>query len=351
MKAAIQTGTSGQTEVILENDYGMKLEILAVGATVTKLIVPDKDGRKENIVVSLADKEAYPNDEAYFGALIGPVAGRVKAASFKHGGTTYQLTANEGENQLHSGKTGFHQEQFIPNVFEHENEVGVTFTRESQQCTDGFPGKLSLEVRYTLSNENEWILSYKAHTDEMTPITLTNHTYFNLSGDFDQSIADHRLTMESDGYLELGKDLLPTGFIVSEEGPFQFQDGRLLGDGFKAEHEQIKQAGGGYDHFFFLKEGKKVIYVTEPTSGRELTVTTTQPGVTFYSGNGLDGTDLLADGKTAQKHGAFCLETQSPPASLHHKGLPSIWLKPGELYEHETIYKFGKTKASMINNK
>lgn len=344
MKATTREGINGWTEIILENDNGMRLEVLTVGAVVTRLEVPNKQGIAENIVMSLADQGEYPLNDAYFGSLIGPVAGRVQDASFMHGGAIHQLAANEGRHQLHGGRDGFHQEEFVPTLFEAQNKVGVRLKRKEEKRVDEFPGVVSLEVIYTLTNQNEWILTYYASTDEMTPLTLTNHTYFNLSGQFDQSVANHHVTMESDGFLELGEDHLPTGFILAEDGPFQLRNGRLLGDVFKATHEQLSGAGAGFDHFFFFKEDKKSIRVTEPISGRVMHMTTTQPGLVFYTGNGLDGSYTLADGTKAMKHHGFCLEAQSSPASLHHKGLPSIWVKPGERYEHETVYRFSTTK-------
>ncbi|WP_078393184.1 aldose epimerase family protein [Shouchella patagoniensis] len=326
----------------LENDRGMSLDVLDFGGVVTRLTVPDRHGKSENIVLAFDDIDDYKKNKPYFGALIGPVAGRIQQAMFTLGEKKINLKPSEGRHELHGGEAGYHQKLWNVESFQTDTEVGVVLQGSWNDRAYNYPGSVQVTVTYTLTNDNEWIIAYQAITDEMTPLTLTNHTYFNLTGDRTHSIAGHQVQMKSEGYLELDEELIPTGLIDSGNGgPFDFSRERLIKSGSGSGHKQNQVAGDGYDHYFLLKKGSaEQVRVKEPTSGRVLSMETTQPGVVFYTGNGLNEDFVLSDGKKAKKHSGFCLEAQGPPASLHHKGLPSIWLKPGEEYKHQTVYRF-----------
>ncbi|MFB4213730.1 aldose epimerase family protein [Shouchella sp. JSM 1781072] len=341
MHAVERKLSNGWVEYELENDHGMRFRFLNFGGIVIEIVVPDKEGIRENVVLGLEDVEEYKENKAYFGALIGPVAGRVKGATFQKGRDVYRFQANDGEHLLHSGSEGFHKQLFDVTLFEHEDRVGAQLSLKSQQKSL-FPGDISPLITYIVTNENEWIIDYHATVSEMTPLAMTNHTYFNLAGSGNESIHTHIMKMKSDCYLELDHALIPTGHIcsVEEQPAFDFRKGKRIGEGLAALHRQLKIAGG-YDHFFLLNENRsEAVSVWDQRSGRVMKMTTTQPGVVFYTGNGLDGRLALNNRKTAIKHGGFCLETQGHPAALHVKGFPSIWVKPDEHYNHQTRYQF-----------
>ncbi|MFS0788610.1 aldose epimerase family protein [Shouchella sp. 1P09AA] len=341
MHAVMRKLSNGWIEYELENDQGMCLRFLNFGGIVTEIVVPDKEGKRENVVLGLEDVEKYKENEAFFGALIGPVAGRVKEATFQKGRDVYHLQANDGEHFLHSGSEGFHKQLFNVSLFEHEDRVGAQLSLESKH-TSQFPGDVSPVITYIVTNENEWMIDYHATVSEMTPLAMTNHTYFNLAGSSNDSIHTHMVKMQSDCYLELDRALIPTGHIcsVEEQPAFDFRMGKQIGEGLATFHGQLKIAGG-YDHFFLLNEHtSEAVCVWDQRSGRVMKMKTTQPGVVFYTGNGLDGRLALNNRKTSTRHAGFCLETQGHPAALHVKGLPSIWLKPDDRYNHQTCYQF-----------
>ncbi|MBG9785317.1 aldose epimerase family protein [Shouchella lehensis] len=341
MKATNQQMSNGWVETVLENDHGMCLTFLNFGGIVTELVVPDKRGVRENVVLSYADLSHYKENKPYFGALIGPVAGRIKDACFMKNGTRHTLSANDGHHHLHGGGNGLHQQLFSVTLFQHEDRVGAMLTAEEMEM-DHYPGKLTTTITYIITNENEWIIDYHATVDEMMPVTLTNHTYFNLTGSVKRSVLNHVIQLESDSFLELDETLAPTGFIRSTAyTPFDFRSEKRIGERIHLTHHQLQVAKNGYDHYFLLdhtKEVKAVVYDEE--SGRKLEMKTTQPGVVLYTGNSLEDELLLKEGNKIEKHAGLCLETQGHPAALQHKGLSSIWLKPEDVYKHQTIYQF-----------
>lgn len=313
------------------------------GCTITSILAPAKDGTKADVVLGCSTLSAYADiGTPFFGAFIGRFANRIANASFNLNRCTYTLDKNDGNNCLHGGFIGYDKMLFDSEEIKTKEGVGVRFTRKSPSGEQGFPGTVYLEVTYVLTKENEIILSYKAMTDRDTPINLTNHTYFNLTGDARKTIFDHLLTINADSYLEVNKDLIPTGkFIkVDDDGAFDFRTAKKIGKDFE-------KTNGGYDHNFVLnKTESPLLYglpfcaeVYEETSERRLKVWTNQPGVQFYSGNSLAG----AHGRLGQihlPHQGFCLETQQFPDAPNKANFPSCILHPDEEFEAKTVYAF-----------
>ncbi len=328
-------------EFTLTNDKNMSVSVLDYGGILTKIMVPDQNGVVENIALGFKDYQDYEANPPFLGALIGRVAGRIQGASFELNGETFPLEANDGKNHLHGGSEGFHQVIWDVTSFQTEEKVGLTLTHKSADGAGGYPGNVEVKVTYTLTNENQLILHYEAVSDQTTALTLTNHCYFNLSGDLKTTVGDHHVTIDSRQFVELDGELIPTGVMPLVEGTsFDFRQGRRLGDGFNGEFEQNKIAGNGYDHYFIFDQSmEQQVIVREPNSGRVMAVKTNQPGMVMYTGNSLDDQMILAEA-TSQKYLGVCFETQASPASLHHEGFPDVRLKAGEKYQQDTVFSF-----------
>ncbi|WP_338781601.1 aldose epimerase family protein [Metabacillus sp. FJAT-52054] len=324
----------------IRNSNGVEVECMEYGCAITRIVTPDRDGRVENIVLGCRELEDYIHRVPYFGAVVGRVGGRIGKGHLPVNRKTYQVTANQEGNHLHGGEKGFSHRVWSSHAIESEQDAAVVFTYFSPDGEEGFPGNLEVKVTYRLTEKNEFILTYEGRPDRDTVLNMTNHTYFNLSGSVKDSIAEHALTLPSGHYLELDDESLPTGRELETEGTvFDFRQGRKLKDGIFSDHEQIKIAGGGYDHPFLLDEGKEMI-LYEANSGRLLTVETDQPAVIVYTSNSMGDDIVLQEGKTAEKHMAVCLETQFPPDAVHHDSFPSIILRNGEKYHAETKWTF-----------
>ncbi len=329
-------------EYSLVNDAGMTVSCLNYGCVITKIIVPDRSGSFENVVLGFDTFEDYLKwTSPYFGAVVGRVAGRIKDASFELDGKKYSLTANELPNHLHGGRKGFNSAVWRTEKVEEETSVGVKFIYHSPHGEEGYPGNLETIVTYLLTNENELKISFEAGTDRATLVNLTNHSYFNLSGNIKRDCAEHILQLENDRFLELAPDSIPTGKqLEAANTPFDFQHGRKIADGIHSTHPQNILAGNGYDHpLVFSKKGFNTIVLSEAESGRTLEVTTDQPCVVVYTSNHLKGPFSMA-GIPARRHLGVCLETQGLPDAIHHPEFPSIILEPGEKYTQETTYRF-----------
>ncbi|MFZ3577165.1 aldose epimerase family protein [Virgibacillus sp. DJP39] len=329
-------------EFTLVNDNGMEVSCLNYGGVITKILTPDQSGNVENVVLGYRDYADYISNPNFFGALIGRVAGRVEDASFTLDEHVYQLQANDGKNQLHSGDKGFHQVVWDVETFKQEGKAGLILSHFIADEEDGYPGNLEMKVIYTLDNSNNFSITYQGEADKKTALTATNHTYFNLSGNLRDTILDHHVTLDSCEFLELDEALIPTGKKLRvADSVFDFRKGRLLKDGSVSDCEQNKIASNGYDHYFiFDKKSDAEVVVKDFTSGRKMSIKTDQPGVVVYSGNGLDDQHELAEGKSG-KHLGVCFETQASPASLHGDGFPTCILNKGEVYYYTTTFQFG----------
>lgn len=334
-------------EYTLTNDQGMVVNVLNYGGIITKIMVPDQSGNLENVVIGYKNYQNYEQNPNYFGALIGRVAGRIADASFVLDGKTYRLETNDGRNHLHGGSRGFHQVIWHTTPFQTEDTVGLKLTHNSADGEENYPGNLKITVTYTLDNYNQFTIDYTARSDKTTPLTLTNHSYFNLSGNLKKTIKKHHVKIDSRKFIELDQELIPTGRLIDSTGtPFDFRDGRVLGNGFECISEQNYVGPDGYDHYFIFdhtKENNVVLRDTE--NGRKLTVKTNQPGMVMYTANDLEEGIQLTEG-TSRKYLGVCFETQGSPASLHHDELPSIIIKPGEDFSKQTVFSFDIEKET-----
>ncbi|MCP3763475.1 galactose mutarotase [Domibacillus sp. A3M-37] len=327
-------------EFTLRNKNGMEVSFIDYGCTITKIIVPDREGNRENVVLGYEKIDQYADNPWYLGAIIGRFAGRIGGGSFELDGKTYTLEKNDGNNHLHGGESGFDkviwQSQCIAG--------GVQFTHESPDGDGGYPGNLKITVTYTLNDENEFAIQYEALSDERTLLNMTNHTYFNLSGGLKRDITDHVLQIDSDQYAELNDQLLPTGTIQSVAGTaFDFRRGQRIQAGVESADPQNKLAGEGYDHPFVLS-GDRGITLSDKQSGRVLNIKTDQACVVLYSGTQIkEGVKL--DGGTSQKYAGLCLETQGLPDSIHHPHFPQSTLRKDERYVSRTVYRFSTRKG------
>lgn len=320
----------------LTNKNGVQVKISNYGGTITSWVTPDKNGNRSSIVLGFDKLEGYLQKPPYFGATIGRYGNRIGDAQFKLDGKTYKLAANNGKNHLHGGNKGF--DKMVWDVAPlSDSTPSLTITRTSPDNEEGYPGNLKVTVKFTLTDNDELNIDYTAQTDKATPVNLTNHSYFNLTGDVSNTILNHVLWVDADRYTPVDTTLIPTGELKSVKGtPFDFTTPTKIG-------ARIDSVPGGYDHNFVLnkKTGAftMVAYAVDSTSGRKLEVSTTEPGLQFYTGNFLDGTIKTSDGKPINKHTAFCLETQHFPDSPNKPSFPSTILKPGETYHTQTTYK------------
>ena len=323
----------------LENTKGAEAKVITYGATLAELWVPDKNGKKEDVVLGFDNLQGYLGNEPYFGGTIGRYANRIAKGKFALDGKDYTLAINNGPNSLHGGNIGFNRQVWKAEPLKLANGAAVKFTYLSQDGEEGYPGNLTVSVTYALMNDGALKISYEAKTDKATPINLTNHSYFNLSGAGSGNILKDVLWLDADQYTPTDDTLIPTGKLESVQGtPYDFR--KLVEIG--ARISEIPKVGG-YDINYVLNgkagELRRIAEVKDPSSGRELEVWTTQPGVQLYIAIGLDGS-LHGVGGTYEKYGAFCLETQHFPDSVHHANFPSVILRPGKEFRSETIYKF-----------
>jgi len=328
----------------LTNDAGCEAKITNYGGIVVALTAPDRDGRFADVALGYDTLDEYLADTPYFGALVGRYGNRIAKARFSLGGVEYALAANDGDNSLHGGRVGFDKVVWNAETVEAEGGVGVALTYLSADGEEGYPGNLSVKVVYTLTAEGALRIDYTATTDAETVLNLTHHSYFNLAGAGSGEILGHVMQIDADRFTPVDETLIPTGELRPVEGtPMDFRTPTPIGERIEADDEQIR-LGGGYDHNWVLNGGggtlARAARVTEPTSGRVMEVRTTEPGVQFYSGNFLDGSNVGKGGAAYNRRNGFCLETQHFPDSPNQPAFPSTVLKPGETYTQTTIYRF-----------
>lgn len=329
----------GQQVVLytLKNKNGVVAKIMNYGGIVTELCVPDRNGKIANVCLGFNNFKQYEDGHPYFGALIGRYGNRIAKGRFVLDGKEYKLAINNGPNALHGGLKGFDKVIWKVDPKETTDGPSLVLSYLSADGEEGYPGNLSATVTYTLTNNNELKIDYRAQTDKATVLNLTNHSYFNLAGPGKGTILDHVLTLNADKYTPVDDTLIPTGQIAPVAGtPFDFTKPFAIG-------ARIDKVTGGYDHNFVLNGGggkmAACAVLEDPKSGRVMEVTTDQPGVQFYTGNFLDGT-LKGNGGVYQKNYGMCLETQHFPDSPNKPNFPSVVLKPGQVFESTTIMKF-----------
>lgn len=331
----------GITSTTLVNDHGMEVTSINYGCIITSIKVPDRNGQMENVVLGFDTIEDYEKHSPYFGAVIGRVAGRIKGGTFELDGATYQLEKNNMGNALHGGNIGFDKKVWQVDVNSDNEESSVVYRYISHDGEEGYPGNVEIKVTYCLSNANELTIFFEAVSDKKTLLNVTNHSYFNLSGDLKRDVLNHTLKVKSDSFLELDDELIPTGeLLLVKNTSFDFREGRMIQEGVSSSHNQNILAGKGYDHPFLLSENlNQEIVLSDEGSGRVLTIETDQPAVVLYTGNQLSS-DYEIRGVQSRKYLGLCLETQGLPDSIHHPHFPSSILEKGEMFRSKTTYKF-----------
>ncbi len=325
-------------EYTIRNKAGMQVSVLNYGGTITEVIVPDRKGNFENVVLGFPTLEGYLSENnPYFGALIGRYANRIGKATFQLNDQLYTLAPNNNGNTLHGGNKGFDKVVWDVKI---ESDSSMRLTYDSPDGEEGFPGNLHVEVVFTLSETNALTLDYTATADKATPVNLTSHAYFNLSAGKSPTILDHELQLFAERITAVNDSLIPTGeYLEVFETPFDFLEAKTIG-------RDIQNVPGGYDHNFVLFEAKEtglagpaaILY--DPLSGREMKLFTSEPGLQFYSGNFLDGTITGKNGQVYVKYAGLCLEPQHFPDSPNQPHFPNTILKPGETYYQTSRFEF-----------
>lgn len=333
----------------LSNRQGTEVKITNYGGTIISLKVPDKEGRLEEVVLGFDELSGYTNaayqeEGPYFGAIIGRFGNRIAGGKFTLEGREYTLAKNNGPNHLHGGIKGFDKVLWEAEPFKAADAVGLKLRYVSPDGEEGYPGTLSVEVSYSLTNDNELKIEYAATTDKTTVVNLTNHAYFNLTGNTKRDILAHQVKINADAFVPVTEDLIPTGDLEEVTGTsFDFTSPHTIGDRIDADNQQLKYARG-YDHTWVLNgaagEMKLAATVYEPASGRFMEAFTTEPGVQFYTGNFLSGKLTGRGGTVYQQRYGLCLETQHFPDSPNQPQFPSTELRPGETYRSQTSYRF-----------
>jgi aldose 1-epimerase len=373
----IPNGGAAVTRYTLSNARGMTVSILDYGGIIQSLYVPDRRGHEDNVTLGFANIDGYTNaayitSNPYFGALIGRYGNRIAGGKFSIGGHDYSVDINNNANTLHGGFIGYDKELWDATEIPPNNgTVGLRLTsfpgfpanspgRAGEgctpslsqpgipnTCTTGYPGNLTISVTITLNNQNQLRFHYVATTDAPTVVNLTNHSYWNLSGEGSGTIYDHQLRINANNYTPVDSGLIPTGQIAPVAGtPFDFTRFHAIGERIRGNDQQLV-FGRGYDHNFVLNNphpGNLAAQLFDPASGRLLTILTDQPGLQFYSGNFLDGTLYGTSGRQYRQGDGLALETQHFPDSPNHANFPSTELDPGQTYDSTTVYEFSTAK-------
>ena len=322
----------------------ISVEVINYGGIITNIKVPDDQGDLKDVVLGFNNIEGYINEHPYFGAIIGRYGNRIKNGKFNIDGNEYNLEINNGEHSLHGGIKGFDKVIWSVKELKGNNFIGLKLNYLSQHMEEGYPGNLNVEVNYILNDKNEFKILYKANTDARTILNLTQHSYFNLSGESSGDILDHEVIINGDNFLPVDGGLIPTGEIRKVTNtPFDFRNEKKIGQDINLDSKQLDY-GIGYDHCWVLNDyGKgvrKVAQAKSNSTGILLEVFSDQPGIQFYTGNFLDGTLVSKEGKSYEKRNGFCLETQHFPNSPNQSNFPSVILSPKENYATETWFKF-----------
>jgi aldose 1-epimerase len=329
----------------LKNANGMEAKIINYGATIVSLTAPDKNGKYADVVLGYDNVKAYVDGTTFFGAIVGRYGNRIAIGKFTLDGKEYKLATNNGENHLHGGNIGFNKVMWTAEPIESATSPALKLTYVSKDGEEGYPGTVTLNVTYTITSDNQLKIDYEATTDKITVLNPTQHSYFNLSGDFNKTILDHVLMIDADKYTPvIDQGAITTGELADVANtPMDFRTPKAIGKDIETDFQQLK-FGVGYDHNWVLNKHTeavpKIASVYEPVSGRFMEVFSDQPGVQFYCGNFLDGTVAGKNGIKYQKRTGLCLETQKFPDSPNKPQFPSATLKPGEVYKQTTIYKF-----------
>lgn len=345
----VTAGSAGPIDLFqLENAGGLRVTLLSLGGILQTIDVPDRTGERTNVALGFAEPSAYLDNPAYFGSVVGRYANRIAGGTFELDGKRYELARNNGPNHLHGGVDGFNRRiwNHDPSLSNDTDRIGLTL--KSPDGDEGYPGEAELSVVYTLDDAHRLTIEYAATTSAPTVINLTQHSYFNLSGEGSGTILDHELKLYASQFTPVDENLIPTGELRSvTDSPFDFSMAKPVGADIRAGHPQLLIARG-YDHNFVIDrpagtEGVLVptAEVLDPRSGRTLRVLTTEPGVQVYSGNFLDGSGVGSSGRSYRQSDGFALETQHFPNSPNQHEFPSVVLRPGDIYRSTTMLEFG----------
>lgn len=324
--------------ITLSNRNNVQLKLMNYGASITELLTPDRKGNLENIVLTYENTEDYIKNPPYFGVTVGRTSGRIGGGSFKLDSKHYELNRNTGSNHIHGGPAGFSFRIWDYRIIEKENSAGVEFTYFSKDMEEGYPGNLEAKIIYTLTDNNELIIEYQARSSRNTLCNLTNHSYFNLSGNYKRKITEQYLKIKSNSFLETDDNLVPTGKLLDVKNtPMDFNISKLIGRDIDSDYKPLKQAGG-YDHPWLLSPGEAQVELYDEPSGRKMTINTTYPCVVVYTYNSANNEKLKYD-KAGSKYDGICFETQYEPDGINHEKLNSAILSAGSSYNERTVFK------------
>ncbi len=356
---SIDIHTFGQTKngkeiksFLLTNKNGLKVNIINFGGILTKLEVPDRNGKIEDIVLGYDNPEDYLENKSYLGALIGRYCNRIGNSEFTIDSKKYFLNNNEGKNQLHGGENGFNKVLWSAEPLERQEDIGVVLTYLSKDGEEGYPGNLDCKVTYWLTDNNEFKIIYEATTEKPTHVNMTHHSYFNLTA-MKKNILNHEVMINADKFIPIDDESLPAGEILSVKGTdMSFLELTPIGLRINNDFHQLK-LGKGYDHNYVINKNSTPLTfaakVYEPESGRTIEVYTTKPGIQFYTGNNLNDSIIGKNNVKYEKHFGLCLETQYFPNAPNIPNFPSSLLRPGETYNHTTVYRFSTENFSKNN--
>lgn len=339
VERVLSLGEKGIDRITLHNKNHMVVKLLNYGAAIEEISVPDKHGVVENVVLTHERVEDYIKNPSYFGATVGRTAGRIAQGSFTLNGRVYHLPKNYGTHHGHGGPGGFSFRLWDYVIRQGEDRILVEFCYTSAHMEEGYPGELAAKVTYTLTDQQELMIAYEAKADRRTLCNLTNHAYFNLSGNYKRKITEQYLRIKADCFLELNNYHIPTGKLLSVKNtPMDFRAWKAIGADIQKDDVQLILAGG-YDHPWILTEQDHAIEMMDLESGRKMSITTTYPCVVVYSYNFPNG-ERLKYGKVGSKQDGICFETQYEPDGIHHGGLHSAILDVHEVYCEKTLWKF-----------
>jgi aldose 1-epimerase len=339
----------------MTNAHGVEVRAMTYGGIITVLRTPDRTGRLDDVVLGYDSLAGYLKESPYFGAIVGRYANRIARGKLTLDGQTYTFAINNPPNTLHGGTRGFDKVLWSGEPFQSDSGAGVTLRYTSPDGEEGYPGTLSVKVTYTLTPRDELVVDYEATVaGKATPVNLSQHTYWNLAGTGPTTPpgqplptnAQHLLTLDASAYTPVDSTLIPTGEIAPVAGtPFDFRTATAIGARIGEQNAQLKY-GGGYDHNWVLDRAGRAglvhaARVAEPTTGRTLDISTTEPGIQFYSGNFLDGKIRGKGDRPYPYRSAIVLETQHFPDSPNHPNFPNTILRPGETLRSRTVFAFG----------
>lgn len=325
--------------ITITNNNNMEVKLLSYGGAIVELLVPDRENVAENIILAYQNLEDYIQNPTYFGVIVGRTSGRIEDGQFNLEGTPYKLNKNFGVNHCHGGETGFSHQIWSYNIIEADRGTSVEFKYNSPDGEENYPGNLNVKVTYTLGQNNTFTIEYKAKTDKVTLCNLTNHSHFNLSGNYKRRVTDQYMRIASSSFLELNNNLIPTGKLFDVKNtPMDFKQRKQIGRDIKADYGQLKIANG-YDHPWLLEGKTNQIEMYDSESGRKMNITTTYPAAVIYSFNYPNNESMLY-GKIAEKHDGICFETQYEPDGINSECFSKAILQPDREYYEKTEFVF-----------